>query len=97
MRDEFKDNRFLDEMIEDAQAYIASQEEEYHGYRGSVAHLKDGRSGKILDGKGLKLYLQDIDGGVFVQVSMLPRDIAKSEIGFGVCPVESSLHTTCDS
>ena len=65
MRDEFKDNRFLDEMIEDAQAYIDCQEEEYHGYRGSIAHLRDGRSGKILDGKGLKLFLQDIDGGIF--------------------------------
>ena len=65
MKDEFKDNRFLDEMIQDAEAYIQYQEEEFHGYRGSIAHLKDGRSGKILDGKGLKLFLQDVDGKLF--------------------------------
>ncbi len=38
---------------------------EFHGYRGCVAVLKDGRSVKILDGDGLKLYVQSIDGKVF--------------------------------
>jgi hypothetical protein len=39
--------------------------EEFHGYVGSIAHLKDGRSVKIVGGEGLKLYVQAIDGEVF--------------------------------
>jgi len=65
MSDSNQDQRYLDEMIADAQAYIDAQEEEFHGYRGDIAHLKDGRSGKILDGKGLKLFLRDVDGNDF--------------------------------
>ena len=38
---------------------------EFHGYRGNIARLKDGRSVKILDGEGLKLYVQAVDGKVF--------------------------------
>ncbi len=60
-----KDQRYLDDMIADAQAYIDDKEKEFHGYRGDIAHLKDGRSGKILDGKGLKLFLRDVDGNDF--------------------------------
>jgi hypothetical protein len=37
---------------------------EFHGYRGCIAVLKDGRSVKILDGDGLKLYVQTVDGKV---------------------------------
>ncbi len=64
MSDYNKDQRYLDDMIADAQAYIDDKEREFHGYRGDIAHLKDGRSGKIMDGKGLKLFLQDVDRNV---------------------------------
>ena len=64
MSDYNKDQRYLDDMIADAQAYIDDKEREFHGYRGDIAHLKDGRFGKIMDGKGLKLFLQDVDGNV---------------------------------
>ena len=37
---------------------------EFHGYRGNIARLKDGQTVKILDGEGLKLYLKDVDGNV---------------------------------
>lgn len=39
--------------------------EEFHGYRGRIAILKDGRSVKIIDGEGLKLYVKDVDGNLF--------------------------------
>jgi len=39
--------------------------EEFHGHRGRIALLKDGRSVKILGGEGLKLYVQSVDGKVF--------------------------------
>lgn len=58
-------DNYIDELISMTEAEIQAEEENYHGYRGSIAHLKDGRSGKILDGKGLKLFLQDIDGKLF--------------------------------
>ena len=45
--------------------YVKKMTEEFHGYRGNIAVLKDGRSVKILDGDGLKLYVQGIDGKVF--------------------------------
>jgi len=64
MSDYNKDQRYLDDMIADAQSYIDDKEREFHGYRGDIAHLRDGRSGKIMDGKGLKLFLQDVDGNV---------------------------------
>ncbi len=37
---------------------------EFHGYRGQIALLKDGRSVKIIDGEGLKLTVQTVDGEV---------------------------------
>jgi len=54
----------LEDMITEVQSHIDAKEQEFHGYRGNIARLKDGRSGKILDGKGLKLFLQDVDGNV---------------------------------
>ena len=41
--------------------------DEFHGYVGHVAILKDcsHRSGKILGGEGVKLFMQAIDGSVF--------------------------------
>ena len=39
--------------------------EEFHGYRGRIALLKDGRSVKILDGEGLRLTVQAVDGSIF--------------------------------
>mgnify|MGYP004335113873 FL=1 len=42
-------------------------EDKFHGYIGHVAILKgcDYKSGKIVGGKGLKLFMQAIDGTVF--------------------------------
>ena len=37
---------------------------EFHGYRGNIARLKDGQTVKILDGEGFKLYLRTVDGNV---------------------------------
>lgn len=39
--------------------------EEFHGHRGRIAVLKDGRSVKIIGGEGLKLFVQDVDGYLF--------------------------------
>jgi hypothetical protein len=42
-------------------------EDKFHGYVGHVAILKDCdyKSGKIIGGEGIKLYMQSIDGTVF--------------------------------
>ena len=42
-------------------------EDKFHGYIGHVAILKDCdyKSGKIIGGKGIKLFMQAIDGTVF--------------------------------
>ena len=41
--------------------------DEFHGYVGHIAILKEcsHRSGKILGGEGVKLFMQAIDGSVF--------------------------------
>ncbi|MFZ9728537.1 MAG: hypothetical protein ACO3CD_05945 [Candidatus Nanopelagicaceae bacterium] len=56
---------WIEQIIDSLETEEIEAEEKFHGYRGSIAHLKDGRTGKILDGKGLKLFLQSVDGKLF--------------------------------
>ena len=58
-------DNYIDELISSVETEIQIEEETYREYYGSIAHLKDGRSGKILGGEGLKLSLQDSDGKDF--------------------------------